>query len=625
MGRVYAGLRGAKLQFAIGLVAGTAFFLFGYDQGDLAGLLAVPEFRRQFPQIDTIGHPQSQHVAVIQGVTVAAWNIGCFVSAMLAVFWGDLIGRKNTIYLGTTFLLIGEIVQATSFSYGQFIAGRVIAGFGNGLNTATVPAWQAECTKAHRRGTLLMVSAGACIAAGLSFSYWITFAFSFVTGNSAAWRVPIAIQLIFALMVYVLMAFMPESPRWLILTGREDEALRVLAVLNDNQPSSMETRQEFLSIKDAVLEMSKGGNHDVFSMGDYRHFHRVALAFILQIFQQMSGINLIMQYLAIIFIQMFAYQRWVGMLIAAGVGTEFFLASFVAVIGIDRFWGRRSLLMFGATGMCLSMVLISIMQYLDLRSSNIAGTVFIFAYCTFFAIGWQGMAWLYQVEIIPLRIRGSANALSTAANWLVNFVVVLIAPIAFHNIGYRTYIIFACTNFVAVPLIYFLYPETGYRSLEEIDVIFHAASMGPNPWLNVRKIAANEPLWYGRGGDAEEPFLYEETEWHKKHVRFSDEVKTSDGGHSGSSPTLLSESRHGAGGSPDDGMDFMDRGLSRKSDVEGLDSEMNEKDDGVSGLPRDNGEDAAPAPVIARTSADRAYQRSLRSAGRDSRSAGRGY
>ncbi|KAK1079049.1 hypothetical protein LTR48_008250, partial [Friedmanniomyces endolithicus] len=201
----YGGLRGARLQVAIGMVAGLAFFLFGYDQGDLAGLLVVPEFRRQFPQVDTIGNPGSLHVATIQGITVAAWNIGCFISAMLTIFWGDVIGRKKTIFLGTTFLMIGEIIQATSFSYGQFVAGRVIAGFGNGFNTATVPAWQAECTKAHRRGTLLMISAGACIAAGLSFSYWMDFGFSFINNSSAAWRVPIAIQLVFALIVLGLM------------------------------------------------------------------------------------------------------------------------------------------------------------------------------------------------------------------------------------------------------------------------------------------------------------------------------------------------------------------------------------------------------------------------------------
>lgn len=441
----YGGLRGPKLQVAIGVVAGLAFFLFGYDQGDLAGLLVVPEFRRQFPQIDTIGFPASLHVATIQGITVAAWNIGCFISAMLTIFWGDLIGRKKTIYVGLTFLCIGEIIQASSFSYGQFIAGRVIAGFGNGFNTATVPAWQAECTKAHRRGTLLMISAGACIAAGLSFSYWIDFAFSFIQSSSAAWRVPIAIQLIFLLITAGIMVFMPESPRWLILSGREDEALHVLAALNDNDRNAMETRQEFLAIKDAVIEMSKGSSTDVTSMGDYRHLHRVVLAFMLQVFQQMSGINLVTQYLALMFVRQFAYTRWVAMLIAACAGTEFFLASFVAVVGIDRFWGRRSLLMFGASGMSFCMVLITIMNYLNMRASLIASTVFIFAYCTFFAIGWQGMAWLYQVEIIPLRIRGPANALSTAGNWLINFVVVLIAPVAFHNIGWKTYIIFAVT------------------------------------------------------------------------------------------------------------------------------------------------------------------------------------
>ena len=418
--------------------------LFGYDQGDLAGLLAVPQFRQQFPQVDTIGNPGNVHVATIQGITVAAWNIGCFISAMLTIFWGDVIGRKKTILVGITFLIIGEIIQASSYSFGQLIAGRVIAGFGNGFNTATVPAWQAECTKAHRRGTMLMISAGACIAAGLAFSYWMAFAFAFID-SSAAWRVPIAIQLLGAALTLCILFFMPESPRWLILSGREDEALNVLSALNDADRHSHETRQEVLQIKDAVIEMAAGGTADVFAMGDYRHLHRVILAYILQILQQMSGINLVSQYFALMFIQQFHYTRWVAMLIAARAGTEFFLASFVAVIGIDRFWGRRSLLIFGATGMSISMVVITVMAYLDDRASRIVATVFLFVYCSFFAIGWQGMAWLYQVEIIPLRIRGPANALSTSANWLMNFVVVLIAPVALNNIGYKTYIIFAAT------------------------------------------------------------------------------------------------------------------------------------------------------------------------------------
>lgn len=594
--------------------------LFGYDQGDLAGLLVLPEFRAQFPRIDTISNPASLNAATLQGITVATWNIGCFVSAMLTIFWGDLIGRRKTIFVGLTFLCIGEIIQASSFSFGQFIAGRVIAGFGNGFNTATIPAWQAECTKAHQRGTLLMISAGACIAAGLSFSYWVTFAFSWIRDNSASWRAPIALQLIFLLPVAAAMVFMPESPRWLILSGREEEALNVLAALNDKNRDDMSIRQEFLSIKDAVLEMSKGSTLDLFSMGDYRHLHRVCLAFFLQVMQQMSGINLVTQYFALMFLQQFAYIRWLAMLLAACAGTTFCLASFVAVIGIDRFWGRRSLMMFGAGGMCVMMVLITIMTYLNMTNSLIAGSVLLFLYVCFFAIGWQGMAWLYQVEVIPLRIRGAANALSTSANWLINFTVVLIAPVAFHNIGYRTYIIFAVTNAVTVPIIYCFYPETGFRSLEEVDVIFHCASLDPRPWLSVRKIAANEPLWYGR--DGEEPFMYEESEWHRRHVRFSEKVKVASDEGSGSSPSLGRGG--GSVGSETSGMDCVDRGLSRGS------SQVNEKDSaaGEAGLVV-NGEDAAPAPIVARTSADRdalrGSQRARRANLNTGRDAGRGY
>lgn len=91
----------------------------------------------------------------------------------------------------------------------------------------------------------------------------------------------------------------------------------------------------------------------------------------------------------------------------------------------------------------------------------------------------------------------------------------------------RTYIIFAVTNAVIVPCVYFFYPETGFRSLEEVDVIFYQASLSPSPWLNVRKVAKNEPLWYGK--DGEESFNYEESEWHRRRVRFSEDTKTSDG------------------------------------------------------------------------------------------------
>lgn len=608
------GLRGPALASVIGTVAGLAFFLFGFDQGDLAGMLTMPSFREQFPQADTIGRPDSLEAANLQGITVGIWNLGCFFSAILTIFIGDRLGRRKTMFIGLVFLAIGEIIQAASFSWAQFLVGRAIAGWGNGFNTATVPAWQAECTKAHRRGTLLMVTAGTFIAAGLCFSYWMDFAFAWLEPSSAAWRIPIAIQLIFLLVAALMLLLMPESPRWLILTGREDEAFRVLSALNDLPRDSHEVRQEFLQIKDAVIEMSKGTFGSAFTMGDYRHIHRTTLAFVLQIFQQMTGINLVTQFLALMFVQLYGYSGWVGRLLAACVGTEFLLASAVPVIGIDRFWGRRSLMMFGASGMCICMAILTAMLWLQTTAGDIVSTVFLFAYCTFFAIGWQGMAWLYQVEIVPLRIRGPANALSTSANWLVNYAIVQIAPVAFHNIGYRTYIIFAVFNLAIVPVIYFFYPETGFRSLEEIDVIFYNANHQPKPSLNVVKIAADEPLWYGKEGD--EPFLYEDSDWHKKHLRFSDEVKTSEGESTtlrdgDSSPGGIANKVSDTSGSSEDDTAVLNRQH---------ESEYAADMDASGPWPHAGGfspQDAAPSPAVPRLSSSRD--------GRMTRGAGLGY
>lgn len=450
----YLGLRGHRLSQVIGVVAFLCFFLYGYDQGDMGGFLTVPSFLHLFPQIGVLFKPGDLGVAQLTGFTVAIWNLGCFCSAMVSVFIGDKFGRKKLIYFGLGFLLIGEIIQCSAFQWGQFVAGRFVAGFGNGFNCANVPAWQAECTKAHRRGTLLMISAGAAIAAGLSFSYWIDFAFAWLDPSSAAWRVPIAFQIIFIFIAAVLVVYMPESPRWLILSGREDEALRVLSALNDSEPDTHEIRQEFLQIKDAVIEMAKASFKGTFRNGDYRDFHRVVLAVMLQFFQQIGGINFMTQYYAQMFSQQYIWVPWKARLLAAGAGTEFFIMSFVAVWSIDRLCGRRPLMLFGTTGMLVCMIILAIMLEVNTRASLDAGTGFVWIFCTFWAIGWQGMSWLYQVEIVPLRIRGPANALSTGANWLANFIVVLVAPVAFNNTKWRTYLIFVATNAVILPTIY---------------------------------------------------------------------------------------------------------------------------------------------------------------------------
>ena len=108
---------------------------------------------------------------------------------------------------------------------------------------------------------------------------------------------------------------------------------------------------------------------------------------------------------------------------------------------------------------------------------------------------------MWAVELVPLSIRGPANALSTAASWLASFLVVFTAPIMFTNITWLTYAVYACLNFTWVPVIYFFYPETGRRTLEEIDILFKTASENGRPWRSVAPIAKVKHRWFDRNGD----------------------------------------------------------------------------------------------------------------------------
>jgi MFS family permease len=258
---------------------------------------------------------------------------------------------------------------------------------------------------------------GAMITGGICLSYWLDFGFSFLEPSSISWRFPIAFQIVFACTMLCFILELPESPRWLILKGNEDEAMSVLSALRDLPPDDTYVHAEFIEIRDTVLETSKYSFKDLFTMGPDRHFHRVVLGFVNQVFQQISGINLITYYAATIYQQEIHLSPLVSRILAAGNGTEYFIVSFIAVYTIEKY-GRRSLMLFGAAGMSLSMSVLAIMNAFPGTSTGIIASAFLFIFNTFFAIGWLGMTWLYPAEIVPLGIRAPANALSTSANWV---------------------------------------------------------------------------------------------------------------------------------------------------------------------------------------------------------------
>lgn len=261
------------------------------------------------------------------------------------------------------------------------------------------------------------------ITGGICLSYWVDFGFSFLEPSTASWRFPIALQIVFALILLAFILELPESPRvsfhpsppmirsadskllqWLILKGNEDEALSVIAALADLPTNDRLVRTEFIEIKDTVLEMKEHGWADLFTMGPDRNFHRVVLGYVNQVFQQISGINLITYYAATIYQQYIGLGSMTARLLAAANGTEYFIASWIAVYTIEKF-GRRSLMLFGAVGMSGSMAILAGMNYMS--QSNIGGSavgiisaIFLFVFNTFFAVGWLGMTCMYNLLIL---------------------------------------------------------------------------------------------------------------------------------------------------------------------------------------------------------------------------------
>ncbi|KAJ4173167.1 hypothetical protein NW754_012177 [Fusarium falciforme] len=501
MFKKYFGLKGQVLNYAISTIAGCDFLLFGYDQGVMGGILTMQPFLEQFPDINKdeegISSALAKNRSNYQGIAVSSYNLGCFIGAIITIFIGNWLGRRKMIMLGTSIMVVGAALQASAFSLDHFIIGRIITGLGNGGNTSTVPMWQSETCSAHKRGKLVMIE-GALITLGIMISYWVDYGMYFASDTSACWRFPLAFQIAFCLFIMAFVMNLPESPRWLMLKGRDEEAREVIAAIADRELHDKYVENEFKAIKETTMEMSKGSFSDLFQRNHNRNLHRTLIAYVNQMFQQISGINLITYYAATIYADL-GMKGHMPLLLAALNGTEYFIASLPAIWLVERV-GRRKLMLFGAAGQAITMAILAGVGSSDARGCQIAGIVFLFVFNSFFAVGWLGMTWLYPAEITPLRIRAPANALATSSNWIFNWLVVMITPPAFQNIKSNTYIIFAVINAIMFPSVYFFFPETAYRSLEEMDTIFQKVK-GLRGALDVVHQAKIEPRRYDNNGN----------------------------------------------------------------------------------------------------------------------------
>lgn len=400
----------------------------------------------------------------------------CGTFGALSCIWlGDLLGRRKIIFIASIIQSIGCIIQSSSFDLGQFIVGRIILGLGTGGIIATVSVWQSELSKAESRGA--HVSAfGAFCGLGNSLALWVAFGMSFTQPSSVSWRFPLSLSIVLSIITCSTIFLLPESPRFLSMKGRWDEARDILARLFDDSLDSESVNKEIESIQSS-LEHTKSGNFtDLFTMGPQRVFHRVVLASTIQILLQMTGVNIVVSYAPIIFEQQLHFSHISSGILSAASQAVLIIGSLCCSFTVDRL-GRRKLMLFSAVASSLCLAALS---GLTAHPENVAGlkaaVFFTFLYYFVYVIGFFGIPFLYASEIAPTHLRAAVCGLSTAFSWLFNFLVVEVTPIAFTDIGWKYFMVYCCLNASFVPLVYLFFPETAGCSLEEIDQIFEAST-----------------------------------------------------------------------------------------------------------------------------------------------------
>lgn len=433
----------------------------------MSGIISDPAFNDMFTA--------TKGDNTMQATVTAVYEVGCLFGAIVALCFGEMLGRRWMVIIGATVMIVGVIIQVSAMPASlpllQFIFGRVITGIGNGMNTSTIPTYQAECSKTHNRGLLICIEGGT-IAIGTMIAYWIDYGAHFGP-QDLVWRFPIAFQVIFGFIIIVGMWYLPESPRYLIGHGKVDEGERVLAALAGTEIDHPHTQLEKNLVLDSVRASGNTESKfsDLLTGGPSQHLRRMLVGSSSQMFQQISGCNAVIYYLPVLLEQSIGQSHNFALLIGGINMICYAIFATFSWFFIEKI-GRRKLFLGGSYGQCAAMIIV-FGCLIPGDSQTAKGAVFgFFMYMCFFGATWLPLPWLYPAELSPLKTRSKANAISTCNNWLFNFTVVMITPVMVDRIGWGTYLFFAAWNAIFIPIIWLFYPETAGRSLEEIDLIF---------------------------------------------------------------------------------------------------------------------------------------------------------
>ncbi|KAJ6070514.1 hypothetical protein N7467_011833 [Penicillium canescens] len=537
------------------LFASLGCIMYGYDQGVMSPILVMENFENHFPLF--MG-------STIQGWLVAALELGAWAGALINGVLADRISRKYAMMVAVIIFTLGTGLQAGAQTPAYFFAGRIIGGIGIGMFSMVIPLYQAEIAPPELRGSLVSLQQ-LSITVGTAVAFWLDYGMQFVGGvtcnpegvdnpylvsgtyNAAqnhghtclgqktiAWRLPLALQIIPAWILFFGLFFFPFSPRWLMMKHRDEEAKSVISRLRRLPENDPLVQAEYLEIKAAVMfdeetERELVGAGGVWapwkSLFAPNMLKRLVLGCGMMIFQQFTGINAVLYYAPQIF-SSFGFTSTKTTLLATGVtGILQIIFTLPSVLYLDKF-GRKTFLIVGAAGMFLCHIIVAIVEGIykpqwDLneglaQSQGWVAIAFIWLFAVNFAYSWGPVAWVLTQEIFPNSQRSRGVSIVASTNWMFNFVIGLTTKDMLNSMKYGTYIFFAIFSAMGGFFVWKFAPETKDKTLEELDVFFGGAMDSIAETDRLRMLRINESL--GLAGVENLEDLKSEKQIHADHL-----------------------------------------------------------------------------------------------------------
>jgi len=428
------------------VVSALGSFLFGFDTAVISGTTKY-----------ITGYFNLTDASLGFTVSIALW--GTVIGSISIGKPGDIWGRKKILFVCSLMYLVSSFGCALAGDWIVLLLSRFIGGIAIGAASVMSPMYIAEIAPGRLRGRLVAV-AQFNIVVGILAAFFSNYLLSGLGEHS--WRWMFGIMAVPSLLFFAFLFIVPESPRWLVKKGRMNEADSVL-----NKLGSEKSGVELNAIA-ASLDEEKGGN--ALKLFQKKYSFSIICAVLLAVFNQLSGINVIMYYAPMIFEKAGASID-AALMQAIFVGVTNLLFTIIAMFFIDRF-GRKTLLLIGAVGMSLSLAGAGLHYYFENIFTQVWILVFIISFIAFFAFSQGAVIWVFLAEVFPNKVRAKGQALGSFVHWIMNAVIGLIFPVTLAEFGGG--MIFMFFAVMMVPFFFFVWkimPETKGKSLEELEKV----------------------------------------------------------------------------------------------------------------------------------------------------------